>query len=152
MKIVIGSDHGGFELKKGLVKFLKQEGHNIKDCGTNSLASCDYPKIGMKVGKAVSSKKVERGVLICKSGVGFSMVANKFPGVRAVVADNTKVARLSRQHNDANIVVFGAKFVTLTKAKQILKIWLATDFEGGRHSKRVNQIRNLEKSLLKGTR
>ncbi|MBM3252831.1 MAG: ribose 5-phosphate isomerase B [Candidatus Omnitrophica bacterium] len=152
MKIAIGTDHGGFELKEKLVKFLKKESHIVKDFGTNSLESCDYPEFGIKVSRAISSRRFDRGVLICKTGVGFSIVANKFPNVRAVVANNIKVAKLSRQHNDTNVLVFGSMFVNFKKAKKILDIWLNTSFEGGRHSRRVNQIKILEKRLLKETR
>ncbi len=151
MKIAIGADHGGFELKEKLVKFLRKENYKVKDFGTNSLDSCDYPGFGIKVSRGVSSGSFDRGILICKTGVGFSIVANKFPNVRAVVAGNIKVAKLSRQHNDTNVLIFGSRFVNFDKAKKILKIWLSTDFEGDRHSRRLNQIREIEKKLLKST-
>ncbi len=151
MKIAIGADHGGFELKEKLVKFLRKKNYKVKDFGTNSLDSCDYPEFGIGVSRGVSSKRFDRGILICKTGVGFSILANKFPGVRAVVAYNVKVAKLSRQHNDTNILIFGSKFVNFDKAIKILKIWLSTDFEGDRHSRRLNQIREIEKKLLKST-
>lgn len=149
MKIAIGADHGGFELKEKLVKFLRKENYKVKDFGTNSLDSCDYPEFGIGVSRGVSSKRFDRGILICKTGVGFCIVANKFPRVRAVICYNAKIAKLSRQHNDANILIFGSKFVNFDKAKNILKIWLSTDFEGGRHARRINQIKALEKRLLK---
>ncbi len=149
MKIAIGADHGGFELKEKLVRFLRKENCKVKDFGTNSLDSCDYPEFGIGVSRGVSNKRFDRGILICKTGVGFSILANKFLGVRAVVAYNVKVAKLSRQHNDTNILIFGSKFVNFDKAKKILKIWLSTDFEGDRHQRRLNQIRAIEQDILK---
>lgn len=151
MKIAIGADHGGFELKEKLIRFLKQKKHMVKDFGTNSLESCDYPGFGIKVSRGVSGGSFDRGILICKTGVGFSIVANKFPNVRAVVAGNIKVARLSRQHNDTNVLIFGSRFVNFDKAKKIVQVWLDTAFEGGRHARRINQIKTLEKRLFRGT-
>ncbi len=149
MKIAVGADHGGFELKEKLIKFLKQKKHTVKDFGTNSLESCDYPEFGIKVSRGVSSGGFDRGILICKTGVGFSIVANKFPNVRAVVAGNIKVARLSRQHNDTNVLIFGSRFVNFDKAKKIVQVWLNTPFEGGRHARRLNQIREIEQGIFK---
>lgn len=153
MKIAIGSDHGGFTLKESLKPFLAKLGHKVKDFGCYSPEPCDYPKYGYKVAKAVSEKPAtkksgrcfERGVLICKSGVGISIVANKVRGVRAAIVSDKETASLSRLHNDANIIIFGANFVKEKEAKQFLSIWLKTPFEGGRHLRRVKQIERIEK-------
>lgn len=140
MKIAIGADHGGFRLKQRLIKFLKQEGYAVKDFGAFSEEPCDYPLIGYKVSKVVSQGKFPRGILICKTGLGMSMVANKVRGVRAALCDRIDIARSSRQHNDANVLVLAANLVSAAKAKEIVKIWLSTNALGGRHRRRVNQI------------
>ena len=145
MKIAIGSDHGGFKFKSQLIPFLKKKGHTVKDFGTYSDMSCDYPFFAYKVAKAVSSKKYSRGILICKSGIGNSIVANKVKGIRAALCFNILAAKLSRLHNDANILVLGVKFVNINRAKKIIDVWLKTDFQGGRHLRRVRQIERIEK-------
>lgn len=150
MKIVIGADHGGFKLKESLVRFLISEGHEVKDMGTCSEESCDYPLMGYEVGKAVGAKKFLRGILICKTGIGMSIVANKVKGVRAALCDRVDIARSSREHNDANVLVFAASIVSAEKAKKILKVWLSTKHIGGRHGRRVKQIREIEKLVLEG--
>ena len=144
MRIAIGADHGGFELKSKIIKYLKRKGHTVKDFGTYSSESCDYTKYGFIVARAVGSGKYSRGILICKSGVGMSIVANKIQGVRAVVPHNAKVAKFSREHNDSNIIVFGSKFINTEKAKRILDVWLKTRFLGGRHLRRIRQIEVIE--------
>jgi len=145
MKIAIGADHGGFKLKQTLVKFLKQEGHAVKDFGAFSEADCDYPPIGHKVAKAVGRGKFSRGILICKTGIGMSMVGNKARGSRAALCDRIDIARSSRQHNDANILVFAANIVSSKKAKDITRVWLSAPRLGGRHKRRVNQIKKIDK-------
>jgi len=145
MRIAIGADHGGFKLKKKLIEFLKAKGHVVADLGTHSEKSCDYPSFGYKVAKAVSNGEFSRGILICKSGLGMSMVANKAPGIRAAVCRDIKSAVSSRKHNNANVLTLGAAFTTEKLAKRILSAWLAAEFEGGRHARRVRQIRNIEK-------
>lgn len=145
MKIAIGADHGGYKLKKSLVRFLKKKGHTVKDFGIFSEASCDYPLIGYEVSKDVGKKKYSRGILICKTGLGMSMVANKVKGVRAALCDRVDIARSSRQHNDANVLVFAANIVSDARAKRIVDVWLLTRALGGRHRKRVRQIKRLEK-------
>lgn len=145
MKIAIGADHGGFRLKDGLVKFLKKKGHGVKDFGTFSEASCDYPVVGYELSKAVRRKLFPRGILVCKTGIGMSMVANKIKGVRAALCNTVKSARLSRQHNDANILVLAANNVSEAKAKKIINIWLSTRALGGRHRRRVSQIEKIER-------
>lgn len=143
--IVIGSDHGGFALKDSLVKYMQRSlGMRVKDMGTFSEESCDYPQYAYAVAQAVSAGKFSRGILICKSGIGNSIVANKLPRVRAALCYNETAAELSRQHNDSNVLVLGSRFVDEATAKKILKVWLTTKFEGGRHRRRVGQIRNIE--------
>ncbi len=150
MKIAIGADHGGFELKEKLVKFLKNKGYQVKDFGTFSAQSCDYPPISYEVAKEVSLKKADRGVLICKTGLGMAMVANKLPKVRAAVCHNLKLAVSSREHNDANILVYGSLFIKGNLAKKILAVWLKTPSLGQRHKRRVKQIESIEKKLRMG--
>ena len=145
MKIAIGCDHGGFELKEKLIKFLKNKGHTVKDFGAFNAQSCDYPLFGYEVARAISLKKADRGVLICKTGIGLAVVANKLPKVRAAVCHNIKLAISSRNHNDANVLVFGALFIKENLAKKILAIWLKTPTLGGRHRRRVRQIGAIEK-------
>jgi len=147
MKIAIGADHGGFVLKKHMIGFLKKNGCKVKDFGTFSAQRCDYPLIGYKVASSVASGKFERGILICKSGLGMSMTANKVPGIRAALLYNVKSARSSREHNDANIAVFGGKLMGRDKALKALKIWLVTKFTGGRHARRIKQIKQIEKKI-----
>lgn len=145
MKIAIGADHGGFQVKEELVKFLKETGRKVKDFGTNSSESCDYPLIACEVAKGVSLGKFDRGVLICKSGIGMTIAANKLPGVRAAAVYNEALAISSRQHNAANVIVFAASFNPIDEIKEWLDIWLKTEAEGGRHKKRVDQIKDIEK-------
>jgi len=148
--IAIASDHAGFTLKEKLKLYLRQRGLKVEDLGTDSAERCDYPEFACTLAKQVSSGKYKRGVLICKSGIGNSIVANRFPGVRAALCYNLKAARLSREHNDSNILVLGSSFVNPQLAKRILSIWLNTGFLGGRHERRLNQIKKIERDL-KGT-
>lgn len=147
MKIAIGSDHAGFKLKEYLKSFLGKKGYQVKDFGTFSQESCDYPEFASKVAKAVSGGRYDKGILICFSGIGQSIVANRFPGVRAALCYNIKCARLSREHNDANIIVFGAGFMNKETARKVLSVWLETEFQGGRHLRRINKIEKIEKRL-----
>ncbi|MDP8229826.1 MAG: ribose 5-phosphate isomerase B [Candidatus Gorgyraea atricola] len=140
MKIAIGADHGGFNLKQGLVKFLKKKGHSVKDFGTFSKESCDYPIYGYKVARVVGRARFPKGILICTTGIGMSMVANKVKGVRAALCDRTDIARLSREHNDANVLVLASKVTAPSKAKRIAAVWLSTRALGGRHQRRVRKI------------
>jgi len=144
MPIAIGADHGGFDLKANIIRYLKAKGHTVRDFGTYSSEPCDYPKYGFIVARAVASGKYPRGILICKSGIGMSIVANKVRGIRAALVDNVEAARSSREHNDSNIIVFGSKMTSIYKAKRILDAWLKTRRLGGRHLRRVNQIKALE--------
>jgi len=147
MKIAIGSDHAGFELKKEIISLLNDLGIESIDFGTNGLESVDYPDIGIKVSEAVSNKKIERGILICGTGVGMSIVANKFPGVRASLCNDLFTAKMSRLHNDANILVLGGRIVGKDLAKEIVKTWINTPFEGERHCVRLNKIAKIEEHL-----
>lgn len=144
MLIAVGADHGGFDLKAKIVKYLKLKGHTVKDFGTYSPEPCDYPQYGFAVASAVSGGKYSRGILVCKSGIGMSIVANKVRGIRAALVDDAEAARSSREHNDSNIIVFGSMTVNIYKAKKMLDIWLKTRRLGGRHLRRVNQIKSLE--------
>ena len=147
MRLAIGSDHGGFELKEHLKEYLEKKGIEYKDFGTYSKDSCDYPDFGMRVGLAVGYSKYDKGILICTTGIGMSLTANKYKHVRAALCHNVDSARYSRLHNDANVIVFGAKYVKKRKAKKMLDVFLKTEFEGGRHERRVNKIGTLEKLL-----
>ncbi|MDD4907825.1 MAG: ribose 5-phosphate isomerase B [Candidatus Omnitrophica bacterium] len=148
--IMIGSDHAGFNLKEYLKKILIKEGYEVDDVGTHSPQRCDYPKIAARLSKAVSVSGSERGILVCKSGIGNSIAANRFPGVRAALCCNARAGRLSREHNDSNILVLGSSFVSRKQAQSILKVWLKTGFAGGRHQRRLNQIKKIEKQIVKG--
>lgn len=144
MKIAIGCDHGGFRLKLELIKLLKKARHTVKDFGVFNEESSDYPIFASLVAKAVGSGKFNRGVLICKTGIGMAISANKVKNVRAAVIHDVESAVFSRQHNDCNVIVFGSRFIKPKKARQVLKIWLKTRALGGRHRRRVNQIKKLE--------
>ena len=155
LRVAIGADHGGFELKGKLIAYLQQLGYEVGDLGTHSPEPCDYPIIAWKVAAAVAAKQFDRGVLLCKSGIGIAIAANKVPGIRAGVCNDESDAAKSRQHNDANVLVIGAEKISEAKAKTIVKIWFATPFEGGRHERRVQQIEEIEQAILKqcgGTR
>lgn len=140
MKIIIGSDHAGFELKEA----LKGSFDGMVDAGTYSEDSVDYPDFAARVARAVSSGEFERGILICGSGVGMSIVANKFPGVRAALCTDTDTARMSRMHNDANILVLAGRRTDVETALAIVRVWLDSEFEGGRHKRRLDKIKNIE--------
>ena len=149
MKIVVGSDHGGYELKESLVKFIKDEGYEVLDFGAHSKESCDYPLIGFEVAKAVSEGRAARGVLICKTGVGMTIIANKVHGVRAAACYDVGMAKSAREHNDTNVLALGANYMDLAKAKEILKVWLGAKHTEERHTRRVKQIKDIE-SKMKG--
>ena len=151
-RVAIGADHGGFELKAKLVALLRARGYEVADLGTHSPQPCDYPAVGYKVAAAVASRKFDRGVLLCKSGIGIAIAANKVPGIRAGVCHDAFDAERSRAHNDANVLVLGAEKLSEPKAKRILETWLATPFEsGGRHERRVKQIATIEQKLRKSS-
>ena len=147
MKIAIGSDHGGYELKNKLIEYLKEEKYNVNDLGTHSKESCDYPLIGFDVAKAVEDGKADRGILICKTGVGMAIIANKVHGVRAAACYDKEMARSAREHNNCNVIVFAADYSDFKQALDMLKIWLAAEPLGDRHERRVKQIKEIESTL-----
>lgn len=149
MNIVIGSDHAGFPLKEALKGPLASAGFKVFDAGTHREESVDYPDYGVLAAEKVSTGKFERGILVCGSGVGMAIVANKFPGVRAALCLDEETARLSRQHNDSNILVLAGRKTDAETAGRIVRAWLETPFEGGRHRKRLDKIRELEQRLCK---
>lgn len=149
MKIALGSDHGGFDLKAAIKTYLLEQGHEVKDFGTQSNASCDYPIYGEKVGEAVSSGDCDRGIVICGTGLGISMAANKVPGIRAAVCTNEFMAAMSREHNDANVLALGARVLGEGLALRIVGIWLETEFAGDRHQRRIDKISDIEKKYSK---
>jgi len=149
MKIIaIAADHAGYRLKEKLKPYLVKKGLAVKDLGTYSTQRCDYPEFAAKLAKAVAQKRYGRGILICKSGIGSSIVANRFPGVRAALCYNQIAARLSREHNDSNVLVLGSAFVSAGLAKRILSIWLKSAFLSGRHQRRLHKIQNIEQAFL----
>ena len=147
MKIAVGADHGGFELKEALIGRLKAAHHRVEDLGTFSPEPCDYPVIGAQVAERVSRGRAQRGLLLCKSGGGMAIVANRFPGVRAVVCQTPESARHARKHNDSNLLVLGAEGLSGRRALEILSAWLKTPFAGGRHARRLRQITKIEKEI-----
>lgn len=149
MKIIIWADHGGYELKNHLSEWLKNNHHEIKDIGTFSAESIDYPDIAQVVAEEVSKKNFERGILICGSGVGVAIAANKVNGVRAVNAHDVILAKLSREHNDTNVLTMGGRFVAKELAEEIVQTWIKTEFSGGRHEKRIDKIAEIEKQNRK---
>jgi ribose 5-phosphate isomerase B len=140
MKIVAGADHGGFALKNELVAYMREKGHEVEDLGTNTADSVDYPDYGIAVAKAVLEHRAERGLLVCGTGVGIAIAANRLPGIRAVNCSDVFTARLSRSHNDSNVLSLGGRVVGIGLAKEILDAWLAQAFEGGRHQKRIEKL------------
>ena len=144
MKIGIGNDHSALELKAEIIELLKERGHEVVDYRTYSPTVCDYPVYGEKVGRAVASGEVERGILICGTGLGISLAANKVKGVRAAVCSEPFTAKMSRAHNNCNILAFGARVVGAELAKMIVETWLDTEFEGGRHQRRVDMLMDIE--------
>jgi len=148
MKLVIGSDHGGWELKEEIIKYLKTiKDIELVDYGTVGTDPVDYPDFGKKVAQAVSGKHADRGILICGTGIGMSIVANRYPGVRAALCHDHFTAQMSRLHNDANVLVMGERVVGKGVAMEILKAWLETKFEAGRHQKRLDKIQEIEQSV-----
>ena len=145
IRIAIGSDHAGFEAKEKAKSELTALGVEVLDKGSHTLDSVDYPDFGAAVARAVASGEVERGVLVCGSGIGISMAANKIPGARAALCWNEETARLAREHNDANVLCFGSRFIEPEQAARMVRIFLETDFAGGRHTQRVEKLSALDK-------
>jgi ribose 5-phosphate isomerase B len=148
MKIAIASDHAGFAEKERLKPLLDELGIQFEDLGTGSTESVDYPDYARKVGEEVAAGKVDQGLLVCGSGTGMAIAANKVPGVRAAVAWNEEVARLAREHNDANVLALGARTTPPGELTNIVRAWFSTQFDKGRHERRVNKIRDIEQDEL----
>lgn len=144
MKIALGNDHTAIELKQAVKGFLVKEGYEVLDLGTNETESCDYPEYGEKVGLAVVSGQADLGIAICGTGVGISLAANKVKGVRACVCSEPYTARLSRMHNNSNVLAFGARVIGDEMAKMITEEWLNAKYEGGRHQRRVDMVMEIE--------
>jgi ribose 5-phosphate isomerase B len=150
MKIALGSDHGGYQLKENLKKYLKELNVEYKDFGCNSEKSVDYPDIGFKIAREVKNRNYDKGILICGTGIGMSIVANKIKGIRASLCHDVFSARYAREHNDANILTLGGRVIDSGLAKEIVKVWLNTDFSGEeRHLKRLNKIKQEEDKIYK---
>ena len=150
MKIFVGSDHRGFQLKKKVDEALKGLGHEVVDLGTHTdSVSCDYPKVALQVAREVVRNPGSRGILLCMTGIGQSIAANKVPGIYAALVYNTEAALLSRQHNDSNVLVMGSKFVDEANMMEIMKIWLSTEFDGGRQLRRKELIQDIEREFSK---
>ena len=144
MKIAIGNDHTALEMKEAVKVHLEEKGYEVLDLGTNSTDSCDYPVYGEKVGRAVADGEADLGIAICGTGVGISLAANKVKGVRACVCSEPYTAKLSRMHNDSNVLAFGARVIGVELAKMIVDEWLNASFEGGRHQRRVDMLMDIE--------
>lgn len=149
MKIFIGADHRGFLLKKEIIPILEKWGHSVVDVGVyEEGVICDYPPLAYEVATGVAKTPNSRGILVCMTGIGHSIAANKIPGAYAALCYNKEAAILSRQHNNSNILIFGAKFVKEEEIVPMIEVWLTTEFEGGRHLRRVEQIKDIEKKVL----
>lgn len=140
MDIVVVSDHAGYELKESVKEYLTSLGHNVIDCGTNSIDSVDYPDFADAAAKKIVNGEAERGVFICGTGIGISIAANRHKGIRAALCSDIYSTRLSRQHNNANVLAMGANIVALPLAKEMINVWLSEGFEGGRHERRVCKL------------
>ena len=140
MKIALASDHGGFELKEKIYNYLLDKGYDVVNLGANSTESCDYPIFAKKVCSAILNDNFNRGILICGTGIGMSMMANRFKGIRAACLSDKYSAQMTRKHNNSNVLCFGARIIDETLAKEIVDIWLKTEYEGGRHQKRIEML------------
>ena len=144
--IVIASDHGGFSLKVDIVSFLKELGYEVNDMGPKNQNSVDYPDYGIRIAQAVTQNTNSRGIVICGTGIGMSIVVNRFTGIRGTLCSDLYTAKLCREHNDSNILIMGGRVVGYGLARGIVKVWLSTPFEGGRHQKRLDKINQFDKS------
>ncbi len=147
MTLLIASDHAGFVLKEKIKPYLQKLKYRVMDLGAYSQERCDYPRFAAKLSGLISGGKYKRGILICKTGIGNSIIANRFSGVRAALCYSVTAARLSRQHNDSNVLVLGSLFVNEKLARRIIKVWLNTGFMAGRHSRRLSQIKHIERKI-----
>ncbi len=144
MRVAIGCDHGGIVLKESVVKTLEELGAEVVDLGCYTTDSVDYPEYGYKVANAVASKECDLGVLMCGTGIGISIAANKVKGIRAAVVTNTFMAKATRNHNDANIIALGGRVISPAEAEEIVKAWYTAEYEGGRHQRRIDMIASIE--------
>lgn len=144
MNLAVASDHAGFELKEDIKQSLEAKGHSVEDFGCYNTDSCDYPDYAHTLCRALLDHKCERGVLICGTGLGMSYTANRYKGIRAALCLNTEMAKMSRAHNDANILVLGARIINPVVARETLRVWMETPFDGGRHLRRVRKIDGLQ--------
>jgi len=144
MRIAVGSDHRGIDVKRQVLEYLESLGHEVENAGTNDVESVDYPDIASEVAKRVSDKEVDRGILICGTGIGMAIAANKFPGVRAAPCHDDLTAEMSRRHNDVNVLCLSADMLGVKLIDRMVGIWLNTEFEGGRHARRVDKISVLD--------
>jgi len=144
--ISIASDHGGFSLKLDIVSFLNELGYQVKDMGPKNQKSVDYPDYGVRIAQVVTQNTGSRGILICGTGIGMSIVVNRFPGIRGTLCSDLYTAKLCREHNDSNILIMGGRIVGHGLAREIVSVWLNTPFDGGRHQKRLDKINQLDKS------
>ena len=147
--IAIGSDHGGYKLKEEIKKYLEEREIEYTDCGTFDEERAEYPEIAQALASEVQSGQAEKGIIICRSGIGMSMVANKFKGIRAAKCNDEEEAKFSRMHNNANVLALGADYIDINKAVRIVRTWLATEFEGGRHEERIKMIEQIENENMK---
>ena len=147
--IAIGSDHGGYRLKEEIKKYLEEKEIEYTDCGTFNEESVDYPEIAQTVASEVQDGHAEKGIIICRSGIGMSIVANKFKGIRCAKCNDEQEAKFSRMHNNANMLALGADYMDISKAIRIVRTWIATEFEGGRHETRVKIIEEIENENMK---
>jgi ribose 5-phosphate isomerase B len=147
MKISIAADHGGFELKEFVVRQLKSLGHEVDDLGCHSIEPVDYPDFAVQVARRVTSGKAERGILICGTGLGMSIAANRFRGIRATLVNDLYLARMSREHTDSNVLVLGGRVTAKGLAEEIVRVWLKTEFAGNRHSRRLEKIAAIEEDI-----
>jgi len=150
MKIAVGADHRGFSLKEKLIRFLRERGFEVSDLGTHQKDPCDYPDIAAHLARRVANKAFDRGILICGTGIGMSIAANKIKGIRAARCVTLQDARLSREHNDANVLTLGGHIIPYERAKAIVGVWLKTASAVGRHRRRVKKIEQLEKGTVRG--
>ncbi len=149
-KYVIACDHGGLELKEAIAAYLNEQGIEVVDLGTLNDDSVDYPDFGIKAARAVSLGEADKGILICGTGIGMSIVANKFPGVRAALISDDFTARMSKEHNNANVIVMGGRVLTAEQARKMVQVWLESEYEGGRHQRRLDKIASLEDDIRSG--
>ena len=147
--IAIGSDHGGYKLKEEIKRYLEEKDIEYIYCGTFNEESVDYPDIAKAVSLEIQSKECDKGILICRSGIGMSIVANKFKGIRCAKCNDEEEARFSRMHNDSNMLSLGADYIETSKAIRIVRMWIATEFEGGRHEERIKIIKEIENENMK---